>query len=278
MSVSKLGPLENVFPCSAPPQLLSIFDAPAEQLPGERVLLYALVLGLRPSSVLEIGTHWGGSTMLLCAALEDAGGGGLVSIDPLSRVPPDIEARISPRGRLLVGRSPDVLPKAARIAGQPFDFVHVDGDHSYFGAMSDLEGVLPHLADEAYLALHDAHYLEVRKAIDEAVHRYQGQLTDCGILTRVQAPDEGTICGEPVAWGGIRLLRFQRGQPTRSTLDHLPLVEMQLKTVDKQLKDAQAELARVYRSWRWRVGSAFARPPLTWLARLLGRASDTSDI
>jgi predicted O-methyltransferase YrrM len=45
-----------------------IYDAPVQQLMPERLLLYSLICGLRPERTLEIGTLYGGSTMIICAA------------------------------------------------------------------------------------------------------------------------------------------------------------------------------------------------------------------
>lgn len=66
--------------CAPPARLLSpavtlqplglpvIYDAPVQQFMPERLLLYSLICGLRPERTLEIGTLYGGSTMIICAA------------------------------------------------------------------------------------------------------------------------------------------------------------------------------------------------------------------
>src|SRR5690606_3463670 len=47
-----------------PGRVQHLLDAPAELLLPERLLMYALVRGLRPVRCLEIGTHFGGSTTI----------------------------------------------------------------------------------------------------------------------------------------------------------------------------------------------------------------------
>jgi hypothetical protein len=71
----------------------------------------------------------------------------------------------------------------------------------------DIEGVLPYLADNAYLLFHDANYPDVRRAIDESVTA-SAQLTDCGLVSV-----EPTVLydnGTSTTWAGLRLLKFQR--------------------------------------------------------------------
>ncbi len=96
---------------------------------------------------------------------------------------------------------------------EKFDFALIDGDHSYEGVLKDIEGILPLLADEAYLLFHDCHYFEIKEAINEALRRYPQELSDCGLMSVQQNPQKGegaVIAGQQVIWGGLRLLRFAR--------------------------------------------------------------------
>ena len=45
-----------------------VHEAPAQMMPSERMLLFALIYGLRPTMALEIDTAEGGSAMMICAA------------------------------------------------------------------------------------------------------------------------------------------------------------------------------------------------------------------
>ena len=185
----------------------TLLDAPAELLLPERLLMYSLVRGLRPARCLEIGTHFGGSTTITCAALDDVGAGRLICVDPNPLVPDDVWARLAHRATMLRGCSPGLLPDAVAAAGGLFDFAFIDGDHTHAGVVRDVEGVLAVVAPGAHLLFHDSHYWEVRDAIDECVARHPGRLLDAGTLSAlatepITAPDGSEAC-----WGGFRLLR-----------------------------------------------------------------------
>lgn len=195
-----------------PSGLRVLGTARAEMLKPERVLLYALVYGRRPKCCLEIGTFRGGSSVIICAAMDDAGCGRLVCVDPAPRLDDATWQAIQHRAILFDQPSPQVLTKAAQAVADKFDFVLIDGDHSYQGVLNDVEGVLPLLADEAYLLFHDSHYVEVRQAIETALKRHSKQLMDCGLLSVEHKPpgELSPIDGQPITWGGLRLLRYQR--------------------------------------------------------------------
>jgi SAM-dependent methyltransferase/predicted O-methyltransferase YrrM len=187
-----------------------IYTTPAHMTAPERVLLYSLILGLRPERCLEIGTHKGGSALIIGAALDDLGGGRLVCIDPQPVVAPEHWAQVSHRATLITGASPAVLPQAVESAGGRFDFALIDGDHEYPGVVRDIEGTLGVLAPTAYLLFHDANYFEVARAIDEMICKHANQLVDCGMLSVQQTPENRVERGHPVVWGGLRLLRYHR--------------------------------------------------------------------
>jgi predicted O-methyltransferase YrrM len=177
---------------------------------AERVLLYGLTFGLRPARTLEIGTFRGGSALVIGAALDDVGSGTLVCVDPAPQVAPEHWALVSHRATLFAEPSPDVLPRAMAVAGGPFDFALIDGDHQYAGVVRDVEGVLPLLADEAHLLFHDAHYFEVTDAIDRMLAVHADALSDCGMLSTERTPEGRSVGGREIVWGGLRLLRYHR--------------------------------------------------------------------
>jgi predicted O-methyltransferase YrrM len=181
-----------------------VHTAPVHQLMSERVLLYALICGLQPERALEIGTLYGGSTMIMAAAMDDIGKGRIACVDPQPRVAPEHWKLVEHRATMIAGLSPDVLAGAAEAVGGPFDFALIDGDHTKAGVIRDIDGVLNVLADEAWMLFHDAHYHDVREAIDERVTAHPDELHDAGILSTPAAPehDDPTI-----RWGGFRLVR-----------------------------------------------------------------------
>jgi predicted O-methyltransferase YrrM len=189
----------------------NVYSAPAELRMPERVALYSIVFGLQPRNCLEIGTFRGGSTSIICGAMDDTGFGQLACVDPTPLVEPELAAQISHRCRMYQALSPAVLPQAARDSGAPFDFVWIDGSHAYEDVRNDIAGVQPHLADHAYLLFHDAHHPHVKRAIDEATAK-SAELVDCGMMSI--EPTVLTENGQTTTWAGMRLLRYQR-QKTR---------------------------------------------------------------
>jgi predicted O-methyltransferase YrrM len=185
----------------------TVYTSPAELRMPERVALYSLVFGLQPRNCLEIGTFRGGSTAIICGAMDDTGCGQLACVDPMPQVALELWSQMSHRCRMFAGASPEILPEVARQTGAAFDFAFIDGNHTYEFVRRDIEGVLPHLANEAYLLFHDGHYPGVKQAIDGAVAD-RSELTDCGLLSV-----EPTILHEneqTVRWAGLRLVRYQR--------------------------------------------------------------------
>lgn len=185
----------------------SVYTSPAEMRMTERVVLYSLIFGLQPRNCLEIGTFRGGSTAIICGAMDDTGFGQIACVDPTPRIDPELWSRISNRCRMFEGSSPDILPEVARQIKAPFDFALIDANHTYDYVRRDITSVLPYLTDDAYVLFHDANYPDVKRAIDEGV-AHCTELSDCGMLSI-----EPTVLyenGQRITWAGLRLLKFQR--------------------------------------------------------------------
>ena len=181
------------------------------QTPEAR-LLHALVVNLRPRRVLEIGTCKGGSAAIISRALDQAGEGTLVCVDPY----PDIQIdwlEIAHRATLLEGFSPQMLAAAAEHAGGSFDLALIDGEHTYHAVWADGLGVLPFMALGGYLVFHDAFHPPVRAAIDDLTGAVFG-LVDCGLVSRYENWDK-TSPGGSGPWGGFRLLRVRSNRGRR---------------------------------------------------------------
>ena len=173
----------------------------------ERVLLHGLTVGLAPQRILEIGTFQGGSTLIMCAALDDLNEGQIFCVDPKPQVAEETWDSIKHRVSIIAEPSPHAVSQAVEMAGRPFDFALIDGDHSREGVDNDIDATVSALADEAHIIFHDAHYREVRDGIDAALSRYSGQFDDAGLVSRVATADENGVL-----WGGLRLLRFRRSE------------------------------------------------------------------
>jgi predicted O-methyltransferase YrrM len=184
--------------------------APVWMSRAERLLLFSLVFGLRPKRFLEIGTFQGGSALVIAAAMDASGTDGrLVCVDPEPQIAPEHWARIEHRTILLDEPSPDVLPRASDVAGGPFDFVLIDGDHSYVGVMRDANGVLSFVANGAYLLFHDSLFPEISQALSDFAMQNAHHIADFGTLTREVTVQPGPQ-GEPIRWGGLRLMQVRR--------------------------------------------------------------------
>jgi predicted O-methyltransferase YrrM len=195
------------------PGFQNVFSSPAELRMPERVALYSLVFGLQPRNCLEIGTFRGGSTAIICGALDDTGRGTLACVDPTPLVTPELWSQLKHRCTMFKGCSPDVLQKVAASVKDRFDFVFIDGNHTYECLSSDIRGVTPYLADHAVVVFHDAHYEGVRRAIDEAVSG-ASEFVDFGLISV-----EPTVLREgdgAVSYAGLRMLRFVRSEAMRA--------------------------------------------------------------
>ncbi|MGB0385259.1 MAG: class I SAM-dependent methyltransferase [Ardenticatenaceae bacterium] len=182
---------------------------PAHMSRAERLLLYTLTFTLRPTRYLEIGTLHGGSALIVTAAMNALNSSGkLVCVDPNPRISPEHWEKLKHRSTVVEGFSPDVLQKAQQIAGGPFDFVLIDGDHSYEGLMRDAVGVLPFVSNGAYILFHDSFFSEVRRGLDDFVKQHADQVVDFGAMTREITLHEAET--KPVQWGGLRMVQVRR--------------------------------------------------------------------
>jgi predicted O-methyltransferase YrrM len=140
---------------------------------GDRRAIYSLIRALRPERILEIGTHMGGSTLSIAAAMrrnegEGAGDCSLTSVDLMDvHGAPDAYWKRhgfprSPRDNISAfGMSEQVSFVTADSAVYfqtctgCFDFAFVDGDHSAEAVYRDVTSVLRHLRSDGVVVLHD---------------------------------------------------------------------------------------------------------------------------
>jgi Methyltransferase domain len=169
----------------------------------EQTLLYALIFGLAPERVLEIGVCNGGGLRLIHAALSDLGHGIYVGLDPFPSLRIDM-TQFADRASLLIGRSPEDLGSAAKIAGGLFDFVFLDGNHRALAVEADLVGLVDVTRPGTAILMHDCYYDGVIRGLNRAMRRglpYQ----DCGNFATT--PNPKTLeNGHFGVWGGLRLL------------------------------------------------------------------------
>jgi predicted O-methyltransferase YrrM len=172
---------------------------------SERLLLFSLVFCLRPERYLEIGTFEGGSARIVCQALDALNvPTAMFLVDPKPQLSPETWSILRHRAQVFPGTSPEILPHVAEAAAAPFDFVLIDGDHSYQGCLRDALGVFAHLKVGAYILFHDAFFPEVRRAVDDFLSRYPNGVMDLGYLTR-ECMTSVSPEGQVHRWGGFRL-------------------------------------------------------------------------
>ncbi|HEX2540222.1 MAG TPA: class I SAM-dependent methyltransferase [Caldimonas sp.] len=196
----------NVHDLRRPERMGVIYRQPSDMCVEDKLFLYALTRGLRPRSVLEVGSRWGGSALIFANAMEDNGGPGqIVGIDPEPSAFRASGRDLHGRFHLFEGYSPQALPAAAALLPGKIDLALIDGLHVYDAAKADLGGLRPYMAQGGYVLLHDAFHYGIDLAVEETLRANPG-LLDCGITTR--AADPGAV----VAYQGFRMLRVQGGE------------------------------------------------------------------
>jgi predicted O-methyltransferase YrrM len=196
-----------------PASFNKVYEAPALMSPQERVLLYGITFGLAPARYLEIGTCRGGSAVVVAAAMDDLNKGRAFGVDPEAAISPDVLRQISHRFTLVQGASPKALSRAVDLAGGRFDFILVDGDHSYESTLADLRGVLSVAEPGAVILVHDAYNESVEKAIRDFLASQAARVIDGGILATSRNPVVEANGSHD--WGGLRLLRISAGENGR---------------------------------------------------------------
>jgi predicted O-methyltransferase YrrM len=190
----------RLYNLNTPERVGCVYNEPTDMCSTDRLMLYALVRGLRPKLALEIGVRWGGSARIITNGMEENGIGQIVGIDPAPEAfrakPADLHGRYT----LVKGYSPDAIPVAAKILGGPVEFVFIDALHIYDAVLKDFSGVRPYLADGAHILFHDTYHQGIDQAVRNVIETNPG-LTDCGFITR------NPMIGYPVSYQGLRLVR-----------------------------------------------------------------------
>jgi SAM-dependent methyltransferase len=151
---------------------LSITESAGGVNAGDRRAIFSLIRGLRPKSVLEVGTHIGASTVHVVAALRpDAHAADppkmttvdIVDVNDERTMPwRQLGSTYSPREmitrmdavgwvRFITGRSLDYLANCP----QTFDFIFLDGDHAAKTVYQEIPAALRLLNPGGVILLHD---------------------------------------------------------------------------------------------------------------------------
>lgn len=177
-----------------------VFSEPHDMPIGDRIMLYALIRGLKPERYLEIGVRWGGSARIVATAMQANGFGKVVGLDPdLSNFRPG-KRELFGRVELVEGYSPDDTGRAVEALGGKPDLVFIDAVHTCSAVREDVKGVLPYIEDGAHILFHDAFHQGINRAVDEFLAENDG-FTDLGIVSK------NASIGTPVSYTGLRLVR-----------------------------------------------------------------------
>lgn len=135
--------------------------------------LEELVIQEKPARVLEVGMANGTSSVVLADALLKTSGGHLTSIDPNQTMPPPIGydsaglkavRRLTNQHRLIEDYDYLALPRLVE-QGETFDFILVDGFHSFDLTLLDLYYADRLLTVGGLLVCHDSSSPAVYKAL-----------------------------------------------------------------------------------------------------------------
>jgi len=143
--------------------------------PAELVRLHELISQNQCRSALEIGMANGTSSIVLCDALKANGGGRLTSIDPFQTTAPPtgydgaglknvMALGFETMHRLIEQLDYLALPQLVA-QGEKFDFIFIDGYHSFDYTFIDLFFADLLLEDRGILAVHDTVWASVNRAM-----------------------------------------------------------------------------------------------------------------
>jgi predicted O-methyltransferase YrrM len=147
-----------------------------QRVPGYLTEKEARFLGLLAAcvpakgTIVEIGSYMGRSTVMLAKVASHYGGGPVVAIDPHnSPILLDHQSNQTASSYQdfldsiqSAGVAAHVEPHAeystavTKSWNRPIRFLWIDGDHTYEGAKSDLDGFFPHVVHQGVVAFHDA--------------------------------------------------------------------------------------------------------------------------
>ncbi len=137
----------------------------------EGLEIYKLIKKYKPKKLIEIGLACGISTCFMLCAISS--GDKVYSVDPFQKIQWDrfglINAYEVIKELKLPNNSHNWIPKYSsdyfKSTNDKYDFMLIDGDHSYNGTMIDLNGSLKILNNKGILVVDDVLHREVGKAV-----------------------------------------------------------------------------------------------------------------
>jgi predicted O-methyltransferase YrrM len=127
--------------------------------------IYAFAKVYRPQVVVEVGSYAGGTAIGWAAALKENGSGRLICVDndtyaqgtypTITRTNLQKTGLSESRYELRTGDSKRLIPALAAELRAAVDVYLVDADHSYEGAMADMQNGLPMIRAGGFMLVHD---------------------------------------------------------------------------------------------------------------------------
>lgn len=150
---------------------------------ADRRAIYYLIRHLKPSAVLEIGTHVCASAVYICAALKHNGIGRLTTVDLRDCRRHDVDADF------VIADSVNFMRSEIR----KYDFIFLDGDHGATTVYREVAAALGILRDGGHILLHDYYaigrpisgpYLGMKRIMSEAAMHVQTLATSLALVAR----------------------------------------------------------------------------------------------
>jgi len=140
---------------------------------SEGLMIYKLIKQYKPKKLIETGLASGISTCYMLNAISS--GDKIYSIDPFQKIQWDRFGLINVyevANELGLPKNtyhwiPEYSKNYFKSTSDKYDFMLIDGDHTYEGALVDLYGSLKILNNKGILAIDDVLHDQVRKALDE---------------------------------------------------------------------------------------------------------------
>jgi len=127
--------------------------------------IYAFAKVYRPQVVVEVGSYAGGTAVCWATALKENGSGRLVCVDndtysqgtypTVTRRNLERTGLSASRYELRSGDSKVLIPQLAGELTGAVDAYLVDADHSYAGALADMQNGLPMVKSGGFMLVHD---------------------------------------------------------------------------------------------------------------------------
>lgn len=143
---------------NGPPSLGPIFQrtswmgVPCLKCPLDLWIYQEILHEVRPTLIIETGTHLGGSALYLAHVLDILGTGEVVTIDIDDSIRPQ-----HPRIHYVSGSSadPDLIAEAVRGRSREVCMVILDSDHSQAHVARELEILAPYVTPGSYVVVED---------------------------------------------------------------------------------------------------------------------------